>query len=215
MRKSRRARRISLRVSALDGRVTLSMPQNMDESRALAFAEEKSAWIRKHLDRQEMPVTVAIGASVLYLGREVQITQGMGRSAAWDGSAIRVPETRDMVAPRVKAFLKLDAKTRLTEAVARYGRAAGRTPGKITLRDTRSRWGSCTANGDLMFSWRLAMAPEAALDYVAAHEVAHLVEMNHSPAYWAVVRDICPGFEAPRRWLKTHGHRLHRYRFGD
>jgi predicted metal-dependent hydrolase len=91
----------------------------------------------------------------------------------------------------------------------------GRPYSRITLRDTRSRWGSCTADGALMYSWRLAMAPPAVLDYVAAHEVAHLAQMNHSPAFWAVVARLVPGHAAPRRWLKLHGQTLHGPRFGS
>jgi len=116
---------------------------------------------------------------------------------------------------RLKAFLKLQARGRLQVACEFYAERLGRGFGKITLRDTRSRWGSCSANGDLMFSWRLIMAPPEVLDYVAAHEVAHLVEMNHSAAYWDVVRGIYPDYEAPRCWLKANGGLLHRYRFDD
>ncbi|MBE0554766.1 MAG: M48 family metallopeptidase, partial [Rhodobacteraceae bacterium] len=94
-----------------------------------------------------------------------------------------------------------------------YAGLLGRRVTGITLRDTRSRWGSCTAAGRLMFSWRLIMAPPAVLDYVAAHEAAHLVEMNHSPAYWAVVGRIFPGWQAQRGWLRRHGPGLHALRF--
>ncbi|MGR3434759.1 MAG: M48 family metallopeptidase, partial [Shimia sp.] len=83
------------------------------------------------------------------------------------------------------------------------------------LRDTRSRWGSCSAAGGLNYSWRLVMAPPEVLDYVAAHEVAHLAQMNHSPRFWAEVAGLMPGYEAPRGWLRRHGADLHRYRFGD
>lgn len=215
LRRSARARRVSLRVSSLDGRVTLSMPNWMKEREALAFAEEKAGWIRGHLRGQDAPVTVGIGAAILYRGADTPVVAGPVRRAEWQGGALVVPQGAAMAAARVKAFLKLDARARLTEAASRYGRLAGRAPGRITLRDTRSRWGSCTSDGNLNFSWRLAMAPPEALDYVAAHEVAHLVEMNHSPAYWRIVADICPGYAVPRAWLKRHGARLHRYRFDD
>ena len=91
----------------------------------------------------------------------------------------------------------------------------GRTPGKLTLRDTRSRWGACTPSGDLMFSWRLIMAPARILDYVAAHEVAHLAQMNHSAAFWAEVTKLYPTHPEARRWLKAQGASLHHYRFTD
>jgi predicted metal-dependent hydrolase len=115
----------------------------------------------------------------------------------------------------VGAFLKALARERLAEASDRHAAALGRGFGRLTLRDTRSRWGSCSPDGRLMYSWRLIMAPPPVLDYVAAHEVAHLVELNHSPAYWKVVTGICPDWKVHRNWLKTQGSGLHRLRFQD
>lgn len=215
LRHSARARRVSLRVSGLDGRVTLSLPKGMSTAKALAFAEEKSDWIRKHLARQLNPVDVVIGGQVMVRGQDVQIIAGEVRRAELTQEALIVPDRADMVPARVKALLKLAARGDLMRACTDYSDLLGRTVGKITLRDTRSRWGSCSSRGDLMFSWRLAMAPPEVLDYVAAHEVAHLVEMNHSAAYWAVVDRICPGYAEPRHWLRQNGQLLHRYRFGD
>ena len=98
-------------------------------------------------------------------------------------------------------------------AVDRHAAGLGRSAGRIRLADPRARWGSCTASGDLMFSWRLIMAPVDVLDYVVAHEVAHLAELNHSPRFWAVVRRLCPGYEPARDWLRRHGAELHRHDF--
>lgn len=215
LRRSVRARRVSLRVSALDGRVTLSLPRGMDPDEALAFAEEKSDWIRKHLSSRQTPVVPAVGGTVLYRGVETRIEAGRVRQALWRDGGIVVPDAPHLVAARIAAFLRLEARARLTEASERHACALGRGFGRITLRDTRSRWGSCNHRGDLMYSWRLAMAPPEVLDYVAAHEVAHLAELNHSPAYWRIVARLCPGYETPRRWLRENGAVLHRYRFGD
>jgi len=215
VRRSGRARRVSLRVSALDGRVTLSVPPGVAEAEALAFAQDKAAWIRGHLANRAETVRVGIGTEVPVAGRVLPVRAGAVRRGVLRDDAIEVPAARAMVGPRVKAALIGLARARLTEASARHAAGLDRTHGCITLRDTRSRWGSCSAAGNLMYSWRLAMAPPEVLDYVAAHEVAHLVEMNHSPAYWAVVARLMPGYAAPRRWLKTHGADLHRYRFDD
>ena len=103
----------------------------------------------------------------------------------------------------------------LAEAADRHSAALGRPHAGIVLRDTRSRWGSCTSEGNLMFSWRLIMAPPRILQYVAAHEVAHLAEMNHSPDFWAVVERLFPDYGVCRRWLRENGDHLHRVRFDD
>jgi predicted metal-dependent hydrolase len=125
-----------------------------------------------------------------------------------------VPD-RGAPGPRIAAWLKLQARDRLAVEVATFADRLGREPRSLRLRDTRSRWGSCSSAGDLMFSWRLAMAPPEVLAYVAAHEVAHLAEMNHAPAYWRTLAGLMPGYEAPRQWLRREGTRLHRFRFTD
>ena len=91
------------------------------------------------------------------------------------------------------------------------GTEIGRPPARISMRDTRSRWGSCSRAGNLNFSWRLVMAPENVLDYVVAHEVAHLRELNHSARFWTLVDTLCPDVKDARWWLRTHGAALHRY----
>lgn len=215
LRRSARARRVSLRVSGLDGRVTLTMPPWFSEAEALAFAEQKSGWIRRHLSEQEVPVRPELGGELPFEGRLHVLEPGSGRRVVQQDGALQVPGVPEQVPARLKGFLTHAARDRLAASADRYASALGRRYGRITLRDTRSRWGSCTSAGDLMFSWRLIMAPPEVLDYVAAHEVAHLQELNHSPAYWAVVARLMPGYEVPRRWLKTNGQGLHRYRFAD
>ncbi len=115
---------------------------------------------------------------------------------------------------RAAAFLREAARQRCLAATEVHAARLGQPFGRITLRDTRGRWGSCTAAGDLMFSWRLILAPDAVLDYVAAHEVAHLAEMNHSPRFWAAVARLCPDYAAQRDWLRQHGASLMAYDFG-
>ncbi len=215
LRRSTRARRISLRVSRLDGRVTLSLPAWMREAEAMAFAREKEAWIRAALAEQPLAQPVGFGAVVPVEGQPLPIRPGACRAPRLIDGALEVPGDAERVAARVGAYLKVLARARLTAACDTHAATLGRPYARLTLRDTRSRWGSCAPDGALMFSWRLVMAPPAVLDYVAAHEVAHLAEMNHSPAFWAVVARLMPGYAAPRAWLKRHGQQLHGYRFGD
>jgi hypothetical protein len=215
LRRSARARRFSLRVSRLDGRVTLSLPLRAREADALAFVNAQAGWIRQTLAEMAVaPGQVAgFGSSVPYQGQALVLTPGTGRAVRVDGDELLVPGQAAQVGARVAAFLKVQARDRLAEASDRHAATLGLRYSSLTLRDTRSRWGSCTAAGGLMYSWRLIMAPPPVLDYVAAHEVAHLAEMNHSPAFWAVVTRLHPGYSIPRRWLKTHGTALHGLRF--
>ncbi|UWR22778.1 M48 family metallopeptidase [Sulfitobacter sp. S190] len=213
LRRSARARRISLRISQLDGRVTLTMPKRLAEREALAFAASKEDWIRHHLAARGADVPVAIGAQLPLGGQMVEVVAGQGRRVEIRADTIHVPGPADRVGKRLQAHLKELARDRLAGACDDYAAALGRSYDRISLRDTRSRWGSCTSDAGLMFSWRLIMAPPDVLDYVAAHEVAHLAEMNHSPAFWAGVTRIYGDYDPPRRWLRTHGSGLHRYKF--
>lgn len=213
LRRSARARRLSLRVSRLDGRVTLTLPRGVAEREGVRFLISREDWLRDHLGRMGTETRPGIGGTVPFLGRALPIVAGPVRRPVMRDGALLVGPDAGVAGARVLAFLKAQARDRLAEASDRHAAALGRPYRRITLRDTRSRWGSCTAAGDLMYSWRLVMAPPEVLDYVAAHEVAHLAEMNHSPAFWAVVARLFPQYAAARRWLRDEGEGLHRVRF--
>ncbi len=213
LRRSARAKRITLRISQLDGRVTLTMPTRLAEREAVAFARSKEPWIREHLEARGDDQTVRLGSEVPVGGRLLQVVPGKGRSVRIGQDEIAVPGPEGRIGARLGAYLKEVARDRLAGACDDYAARLGRSYTRITMRDTRSRWGSCTSDGGLMFSWRLIMAPPAVLDYVAAHEVAHLAEMNHSPAFWSGVERIYGPYKEPRGWLRTHGNALHRYKF--
>lgn len=215
LRKSRQARRLSLRVSRLDGRVTLTLPYSVAESEAVAFLEEKEDWLRHHTADQPEQIAVGIGSELPLRGKPLSVQAGQGRRIVLHESTVSVPGTPETVAPRLKSYLRELARAELATASDYYASKLGRSYTRLTLRDTRSRWGSCTADGGLMYSWRLILAPPDVLNYVAAHEVAHLEEMNHSPAFWSTVKELYGDTQSPRLWLKTEGHQLHRYRFGD
>ena len=215
LRRSPRARRISLRVSGLDGQVTLTLPRGVSEREALKFAHSKGDWLRAQLENQVSAVPVSWGAVIPVEGQSLRIMPGTGRRILAQGDDLLVPGPETSVGTRLQAFLKTLARDRLAVASDRYAAAVGRDYTRITLRDTRSRWGSCTTAGGLMYSWRLIMAPVEVLEYVAAHEVAHLQEMNHSAAFWSLVEEICPEYRDPRQWLRKNGAELHRYRFED
>jgi hypothetical protein len=213
VRRSARARRLALKVSRLDGTVTLTLPPRASMRMARAFLADRATWLRNAVQGIQGPVSVQSGTRIPVQGHMLTLTPAPVRAARIDATALLVPQGRPVTG--ALAFLRALARDRLADRVDTHARAIGRRPGKLTLRDTRSRWGSCTPSGDLMFSWRLIMAPPPILDYVAAHEVAHLLQMNHSPAFWAEVEHLYPDHAAARRWLKTEGAGLHHYRFTD
>jgi len=215
LRRSARALRLSLRVSGLDGAVTLTVPRGVSEAEALGFARSREDWLRRTLAAQPDRVEIAPGVALPVEGRMRQIVPGAGRQVLLDTDKIHVPGPGETLAPRLRAWLRARARDRLAAASDIHAARLGLGYGRLTLRDTRSRWGSCSARGGLSYSWRLVLAPPDVLDYVAAHEVAHLAEMNHSPAFWAVVARLRADYETPRAWLRREGAGLHRYRFGD
>jgi predicted metal-dependent hydrolase len=215
LRRTAQARRMSLRVSRLDGRVTLSLPPRARDAEAMAFLRAQEDWIRKALTNVAISEVVTLGSEILVEGRVVRLVPGTGRSPVLADDVLMVPGDAARAGVRVAAYLKTRARDRLAQASDHYAQRIERRYRTLTLRDTRSRWGSCTAEAGLMYSWRLIMAPPLVLDYVAAHEVAHLAEMNHSDRFWAIVADLMPDYARHRRWLKTEGHALHSYRFSE
>lgn len=213
LRRTARARRFSLRVSRLDGKVTLSLPLRARETEALEFLRAQEGWLRNALARLPQSAFVGLGAKIPVEGQLLRLVAGQGRSIRAEADCLLVPGDPALAGARVQAWLKALARDRLVAASDHYAGLIGRKVSRITLHDTRSRWGSCTADGALMYSWRLVMAPPVVLRYVAAHEVAHLLEMNHSARFWAVVERMYPGWQAQRQWLHSHGGQLHGLRF--
>jgi len=190
----------------------MSLPLWAPEDEALAFLKDRADWVRGHLDQAPPEQIAKIGASIPVSGNSTRIVAGQGRTARFVDGQIQVPDGPRQ-GPRIKALLSAMAREKLAKAVMNHAASLGLSPGKLTLRDPRSRWGSCSSKGDLMFSFRLIMTPPDVLDYVAAHEVAHLAEMNHGPAFWALCHRLCPQTDTHRHWLKTHGAEILAWRF--
>ena len=214
LRRSTRARRMTLCVSRGDGQVALTIPTRAPLSEARAFAELKADWLTRTIAKMPGKKIVAEGAQVPVEGRSLTITPFPLRAARIEGDLLLVPQARPAGAV-VQGFIKHLAHDRLRMACDRHAANLGRPFTALVLRDTRSRWGSCTSDARLMFSWRLAMAPPEVLDYVAAHEVAHLAHMDHSPQFWAAVERLLPDFAVRRGWLRQHGNALLAWRFRD
>lgn len=221
LRVSTRARRLSLRLDPGRGGLVLTLPEGLPVERGLDFIDRQSGWIVGRLAQLPPRVPFADGAVVPILGVEHRIRHApWARGAAWpDSGLLWVAGAAEHLPRRVADFLKAEARRqvarRAREKAARLpALAAGsrmRTLGRIAVRETTSRWGSCTARGDLSFCWRLVLAPEPVLDYVVAHEVAHLVHLDHSPAFWRLCGRLAEDCEASRAWLRRQGMSLQRF----
>ncbi len=212
-----RARRLIVKVHPSTGEVTVVAPSRRSLGHAMEFARKESDWIARRLAHVPEPVPLGLGKRILYRGEEHVIRYGdENGKPVWierdgDERIIRVNGRAEHAARRVLDFLKREARKMLDGRALYYAGELGVKPKRITLRDTATRWGSCSSCRSLSFSWRLILAPPYVLDYVVAHEVAHLREMNHGPRFWRLVGGLVANVERPQVWLAEHGVKLHRY----
>jgi predicted metal-dependent hydrolase len=216
IRVSARARRIGLRVDPRIGGAELVLPKGVSKNSGLKFAHSKWEWLWDHVAAMPQPIPFVEGAEVPVFGIPLIISHmGRGRSVfgpVWrENDALCVTGDPKHMSRRIHDWIKQQARLEIVERCDRRSRELGVTVEGITLRDPRSRWGSCSVDATLSFSWRLVMAPENVLDYVVAHEVAHLREMNHSNKFWKLVDQMIPDSDTPKAWLRLHGSGLHRF----
>jgi predicted metal-dependent hydrolase len=218
LRRHRQARRYTLRIDAPTREVVLTMPPRGSVREAKEFAQKHGGWIAARLKRLPEAAPFAHGVEVPLRGEPHRIVNRRGeRGTVWtetDGSGQRllcVAGEPPHVDRRISDFLKREAQRDLDAASRGYAAQLGVSIKRICVRDQSSRWGSCSNTGVLSFSWRLILAPPFVLDYLAAHEVSHLVELNHSPRFWRLVKRVYPQLERAKVWLDANGTDLHRY----
>jgi len=217
LRLNPRARRVIVKVHPGTGDVTVVAPSRRGLQHALDFARGEHDWIARQRARVPQAVTLAPGAKLPFRGipHEIRHAGTRGPVPAWRDEAAHVlwVAGRAEHAPRrIADFLKREARALCEARALEYGVLIGVAPSRITMRDTASRWGSCSAARAISFSWRLIFAPDFVRDYVVAHEVAHLKEMNHGPRFWKLVEKLDPQFKLAQAWLQTHGRNLQRYK---
>ena len=218
VRRHRRARRYTLRIHSATREVILTMPTRGSVREAKAFAQKHGGWIAARLRRLPEAAPFADGAMLPLRGVEHRVVHRPGkRGTVWTEQGkggemlICVAGDAPHVGRRVGDFLRREAQRDLIVASRRAADMIGVNVKRISVRDQSSRWGSCSTTGVLSYSWRLILAPPFVLDYLAIHEVAHLVEMNHSPRFWRLVNRMYPDAERAKVWLDVHGADLHRY----
>ncbi len=212
-RRNHRAKRMVLRVERSGEGVVVTLPEGVTEKKGRQFAQTQTGWISERLAALAPPVTFEDGAVVPFLGLDHRVVfmPGRGRPVSREGGEIRVCGRPEHLPRRLTEWFRRQAREALGPLCAAKAELLGRRFGRISIRDTRSRWGSCSAAGNLSFSWRLVMAPEHVLDYVAAHEVAHLKFMNHGEGFWDAVAGLTADPGTACALLKGHGAGLHRY----
>jgi predicted metal-dependent hydrolase len=222
LRRHRRARRYTLRIHPSDREAILTMPPRGTIAEAKDFAQRHGGWIAARLGRLPKAAPFLPGTLVPLRGVPHRIVHRVGeRGTVWtetrdSGDRILcVAGSAEHIERRVHDYLKREARRDLHKAALIHAETLSVKVRRLSIRDQSSRWGSCTSAGSLSFSWRLILAPPFVLDYLAAHEVAHLVEMNHSPRFWRVCARVCPSMERAKKWLDTSGNDLHRYGIDD
>lgn len=213
LRSNARARRLILRIDRKTGNPVVTLPPGVSDREALRFVEKSKGWLVKNLPTHAAGTSLLPGQTIPLRGfpHLIQHTDRQTRPVLLKDGEILVKGAPEHLARRVTDWLRAEARADLHKSVAVHAASLGARPGRITVRDTTSRWGSCSARGSLSFSWRLILAPREILDYVAAHEVAHLKEMNHSDRFWHHVEALVPSYQQHRKWLKKHGNSLHAY----
>jgi predicted metal-dependent hydrolase len=223
------ARRLTLGVSQTRRAVIVTVPMQCNLLEAGSFLHRNIDWVRERLGSIPEPICFQPGAVVPLRGEphtlhftgirdrgarvrridvcEKRTTEGTGSHYA----QLQVTGPIEHAVPRLTDWLFEEARRDLDARVVHHASNLGLVAKRITVRDQSSRWGSCSTTGTLSFSWRLILAPPLILDYVAAHEVSHLKEMNHGPRFWALVRRTMPQMDEARQWLHIYGMDLHRY----
>ncbi|TWB22772.1 hypothetical protein FBZ89_103402 [Nitrospirillum amazonense] len=217
VRRSPRARRLSLKVDGATDTVRVTVPPRVGDAEVAGFVGRHLDWVNARLAALPPRQPFVDGMAVPLLGRSAIIHHDPGRRGGarlvegLAGLELRVGGEAEFLNRRVTDFLKAEARRHLSALTAETAARAGLRASGVSVRDTRSRWGSCSATGRISYSWRLILAPPQIVAYVVAHEVAHLKEMNHGPNFWALCAVLAGDVDKPRAWLKAHGGRLHRY----
>lgn len=212
VRKHPKSGRMIIRYHPIQHHVALTLPRYVSIKQGLHFVSEKREWLVQQIQSVQKNIPFDDGQIIPVLGKKYTLTHVGGRGVVHiEDDRIIVPGDIAFMARRVREWLKRLARDTITSIATAKAKIIGKHIKRISLRDTSSRWGSCSHNGNLSFSWRLVFAPYEVLDYVTCHEVAHLKHHDHSPAFWLAVGQLFPDYNNTKQWLKSHGSKLYTY----
>lgn len=215
-----KSKRITLRLMPAGDGLKITMPAHVSDRELDGFLDRNKNWVAAKKARLPKIVELGEGAIIPYLGKAHRIVhldrlRGIVEARQiGEELSLLVPGDPKFIQRKLVDFLKKQARAELNLAVTKHASTLNVRPKQIRITDSTSRWGSCSSTRTLSFSWRIIMAPPAVLDYLAAHEVAHLREMNHSDRFWNLVREICPDMEVQKSWLRKNGASLHAVTLG-
>ncbi len=213
LRVNRRARKLILRLDRRGGRLTLTVPANVSRRKALAWAATHEEWARGAVAARPEATRLAPGAALMLFGRPhlIDWEAGRPRRIALGEERIVCGGPLEGLEARLLRWLRREALTLLARETAEYAAKLGKAPGRVSIGDPRSRWGSCSARGEIRYSWRLILTPDFVRRATVAHEVAHMVHMHHGPEFHALVAELFGEDPSPARaWLRRESAALHR-----
>lgn len=211
--KSTRAKRLTLRIDTQERLPILTIPSRCSARRAIDFVESHRDWIDEVLARIPEAKSFADGDKITFFGRELTICHAPAKrcGACEENGILYVSGRREFIHRRVKDYLKKQAQIRFYELSKQQADKLGCSLKDVTMKDTKSRWGSCSSLHNINYNWRISLAPDYVIAYMVAHEVSHLKHQDHSDKFWRCVSKLCPGYATGQAWLKTSGKELYRY----
>ena len=215
VKESFKARRVSIRIREATGVVSITLPRGVDASFLAKFVEKHTAWIQKNLAKTVKPEMVRLGVKLPIEGslRELALDRNLHCDFEILSDKILLKTVSPTCGVQVQRALISRSRVIFADLSFEYAERLEVKFSKISIKDPKSRWASCSSSGALMYSWRLIMAPSNIIRYVVAHEIAHLLHLNHSKDFWSVVHSLCPNYNAHRLWLRSNGKNLHKFVF--
>lgn len=209
----KRAKSLKLRLDLKNSFVIITMNHQRFASKAYVFLKQSQSWLENKVKPQAVSVSFEEGAIIPIFGKPYKIVHQLSNRSlvSLTENELIVCGAKETIPNITKRWLQRHAQIILEEQSRAYAATIGGVVNRVSVRDTKSRWGSCSPNGNLSYSWRLIFAPSSVSYYVCCHEVAHLLEMNHSPKFWQVVEGFCPDYKKQRQWLRANGSTLFKY----